>query len=283
MADDRHQINMVDRADMRLHLDAAQRHEIIDQTAHPAGLLVHDLKEAVARRLIVAGGTLQGFDEAGERGQRRAQLVAGIGDEIHADAVGAAALAEVVKGEDDELAARPTRRGEVGEPGGEPALGGDALGELDPFRRPALRHPVEGGDQIRIAQAEGQRLAGADGESLDGTLVGVTDDAAPVENEAGVGQCVGEGLNAAFRGDGGGRMGRGGKALGGAGPRQHTNQHQQRHKDRAGREGGDNAGQDKGEQQDSDRDDQPAAFGQPASDPDEVRGPALRTGGNHPG
>ena len=48
---------------------------------------------------VVAGRPLQRLDEAGERGERRAQLMAGIGDEIDADAVDAPLLGEVVEDE----------------------------------------------------------------------------------------------------------------------------------------------------------------------------------------
>ena len=67
---------------MLVDLDARQRQEVVDQAAHAVGLLAHEAEEPAARGLVVAGGTLHGLDEAGQRGQRRAQLVAGIGHEI---------------------------------------------------------------------------------------------------------------------------------------------------------------------------------------------------------
>ena len=83
-------------------------------------------------------------------GERRAQLVAGIGDEIDADAVGTPLFRQVVEDERDEMATA-VRAVEAGEPGGKPALGRDALGELDPLRRPAFDDPVECRDQVRGA------------------------------------------------------------------------------------------------------------------------------------
>ena len=138
-----------------------------------------------------------------------------------------------------------------------------------------------------IAQAEGQRLAGADREGRDGALVGVADDAAPVENEAGIGQCVGEGLHAAFRADRRRRTATRRQARSAARARGSTATSDQQRQETAtpAGSGATMLGQDEGEQQQADRGDQPAAFRQPGrrSRPRRlVRGPALRTGGNHP-
>ena len=44
----------------------------------------HELQETRARRGILARRALQGLDEGAQRGQRGAQLVAGVGDEVGA-------------------------------------------------------------------------------------------------------------------------------------------------------------------------------------------------------
>ena len=57
---------------------------VVDQAGHAVRLRLHDLEEPLARGGVVARRPLQGFDEAGQRGERSAQLVAGIGDEVGA-------------------------------------------------------------------------------------------------------------------------------------------------------------------------------------------------------
>ncbi len=72
-------------ADDIFRLDSRERHEIVNQALHAAGLAVHDPQEPSARRFVRArDGIAQCLDEAQDAGQRRAQLVAGIGDEIDA-------------------------------------------------------------------------------------------------------------------------------------------------------------------------------------------------------
>ena len=82
---------------MLVLLDARQRQKIVDQAAHAVGLLGHDAEEALARRGIVARRPAQGLDEAGDAGDRRPELVAGVGDEIGAHALGAAQRRGVVQ------------------------------------------------------------------------------------------------------------------------------------------------------------------------------------------
>ena len=67
--------------------------------------LVHDLQELLARRRVVAGRPAQRLDEARNRGERRAQLVAGIGDEVGAHAVDPARLALVLEHQHEEIGA----------------------------------------------------------------------------------------------------------------------------------------------------------------------------------
>ena len=60
---------------------------------------LHDAEEAVARRGIVARRALQRLDEAEQRRQRRAQLVAGIGDEVGAHPLDAPQRRQIVEGQ----------------------------------------------------------------------------------------------------------------------------------------------------------------------------------------
>ncbi len=69
---------------MLVLLDARERQQIVDQAAHAASFHRHDVKELVARFRVFLGVAFQSLDEAGERGQWRAQFVARIGDEIGA-------------------------------------------------------------------------------------------------------------------------------------------------------------------------------------------------------
>ena len=110
-------------------------------------------EEALARLGVVARRPLQGLDEAGERRQRRAQFVAGVGDEIDPDALAAVALRQVVEDQRDEI--RLAMAGiERREPRGEPAFGRNPLGEIDAFRRPALGDPVEGREEVGNPEAK---------------------------------------------------------------------------------------------------------------------------------
>jgi hypothetical protein len=83
---------------MRPELDARERQEIVDQTRHSAGLRLHDVEEALAGRGIITRRPLQGLDEAGQCRKRRAQFMAGIGDEIDAHLLDAAVRREIMKG-----------------------------------------------------------------------------------------------------------------------------------------------------------------------------------------
>ena len=75
-------------------LDSRERHQVVDQPLHPVRLLVHDAEEA---RAIGGVGEVQRLDDADERGQRRAQLVAGVGDEIGAHPLGGVLDAAVLQ------------------------------------------------------------------------------------------------------------------------------------------------------------------------------------------
>ena len=69
---------------MGRQFDPRQRQQIVDQPRHPRRLGMHDAEKALARPRIFLGRPLQRIDETRQRGQRRAQFVAGIGDEIGA-------------------------------------------------------------------------------------------------------------------------------------------------------------------------------------------------------
>ena len=93
---------------MLVLLDARQHQQVVDQAAHALGLLGHDAEEALARGGIVARRAAQGLDEAGQARDRRLELVAGIGDEVGAHALGAAQRRGVVQHDQGE---RPIGRG----------------------------------------------------------------------------------------------------------------------------------------------------------------------------
>ncbi|EKD60314.1 MAG: hypothetical protein ACD_54C00818G0001, partial [uncultured bacterium] len=58
--------------------------KIAHQPCHPFGLARHDRQKPLTRGGIIARRALQGFDEAQQRGQWRAQFVADVGDKIAA-------------------------------------------------------------------------------------------------------------------------------------------------------------------------------------------------------
>src|SRR5262249_19803472 len=76
------EVDRVLRTDVGIELDPRQRQQIVDQPRHAERLLFHDGEKALARGGIIARRPLQRLDEAGERGERRPQFVAGVGDEI---------------------------------------------------------------------------------------------------------------------------------------------------------------------------------------------------------
>ena len=93
--DDGDEIDAALRAQVLRLLDARQRQQIIDEARHAQRLLAHDGEKLHARSRIFARRALQRLDEAHERGERRAQFVAGVGDEIGAHALGAHRLGQV--------------------------------------------------------------------------------------------------------------------------------------------------------------------------------------------
>ena len=86
---------------MGAHLDARQGQEIVDQALHALRLALHDVEEALPGLGIVARGALQGLDEAEDRGQRRAQFMARIGDEIGPHGLQPPGRGEIAEEQDD--------------------------------------------------------------------------------------------------------------------------------------------------------------------------------------
>ncbi|MNL35759.1 hypothetical protein D3C87_1578070 [compost metagenome] len=92
---------------MLVQLDPAERQQVGDQAPHAVGLNGHDVEELVARLGIVLGVALQRLDEAGQRGQGRAQLVAGVGQEVDAHHLHAAGVGLVAQRQQSQSARPP--------------------------------------------------------------------------------------------------------------------------------------------------------------------------------
>ena len=118
-----------------VQLDPRQRKQIVDQTPHAARFHAHDLKEAPAGLCVVLGVTAQRVDETGDRGQRRAQFVACIGDEVRSQLFGAPERGEIANPDQDQ------RPGGAGDIGLVMALHGHRNAERDGFRL-AARAPT---------------------------------------------------------------------------------------------------------------------------------------------
>lgn len=82
---------------MFIQFDAGEGEQVFDQAAHTRGFHAHDAEELFAGRCIIARMAAQGVDEAGDGGERGAQFVAGIGDEIGAHPFGAFDRGEIVQ------------------------------------------------------------------------------------------------------------------------------------------------------------------------------------------
>ncbi len=122
-----HHIDAALRGDVFVQLDAAQRHQIVDQPGHASGLGGHDAEKPLAGHRVVLGVAAQGLDEAGEGGQRRAQLVASVGQEVGAHALVAAAVCLVAHDQQGQEGAVGGLRQGTGEDAPEPVLGAAAL------------------------------------------------------------------------------------------------------------------------------------------------------------
>ena len=149
------------RRQMRIEFDARERQQVVDQPRHARGLTLHDGEEFFARRRIVLGGALQRLDEAEQGRERRAQFMAGIGDEVGAHLLDPAQRAQVVEGHQQDVGAaiaagrQPHRRHK----GLEPAVDRHPLEELDALRLTPLAGAADGVDQFRHAQGNQRRLA----------------------------------------------------------------------------------------------------------------------------
>ena len=140
---------------MFVELDPAERRQVGDQPRHAVGLGLHDAQELLAGRRIVLGVAAQGLDEAGQRGERGAQLVAGVGQEIDAGALHPANFCLVVKGEQRHLRAV---RGGRERAGADPQAAGLRAGRLiDPLGvGPIEQCPIHGRQNLRIADGREQ-------------------------------------------------------------------------------------------------------------------------------
>ena len=83
-----------------LLLDARERQQVFDQPGHAPPLFAHDGEEPVARLRVIARRSLQGLDEADQRGERRAQFVAGVGDEVDAQTLDAPRFGLIAQGDE---------------------------------------------------------------------------------------------------------------------------------------------------------------------------------------
>ena len=186
---------------MGLELDAAQRDQIVDEPRHAPRLLDHDLEEALAGLPVVAGSTLQRLDEAQQRGQRRAQLMADVGDEIDAHALDPLGLGEVAQHDQQQgLPAAGLSGADGRDPALEPAVDRDALEIGDGLRRACCYSGLNGLDEFRRADQERQRPVRFDGaEHLDRHGVHVAQARLAVDDEARVGEAGGDGDHAAVR------------------------------------------------------------------------------------
>src|SRR6516225_837074 len=63
LANDRHDIDLLDWTQVYIELNARERQEVVDQPRHPGRLYLHDREEAIPRFRIVARGAAQGLDE----------------------------------------------------------------------------------------------------------------------------------------------------------------------------------------------------------------------------
>ena len=115
-----------------------------DEPRHARGLLAHDAEKAGARHGIFARAALQCLDEANKRGQRRAQLMARVGDEVRPHAPEAVVLGEVAKRDHD---VRRVRLGDIAGHGRErdthAPVDRHALLDLDSALAVVLEHLVD--------------------------------------------------------------------------------------------------------------------------------------------
>jgi hypothetical protein len=181
MTHDGDEIDRFGRAPVGAHLQPAQRQEVVDEPAHALGLLQHDAQEPLGRRRVRARRTHQRFDEARERGERRAQLVAGVGDEIGPHARQRELLGDVVERDEKE-------GGRIGQPHRADGDRIDPLGiaalAVGDGRALPLRGAPERLHELRRAEREGQGIAGPrGGKFAPRQAVGEAQGSARIEHE----------------------------------------------------------------------------------------------------
>ena len=143
------------RRDVLVELDARQRQEILDQTRHPRRLPAHDREKPLARFGVIARRPAQGLDKAGQCGERGAQLVTRIGDEVGAHLFGTLQFGNVVQAQHRD---RAVGRGlvDAGKAGAQLALDRDGQGELNHARGFTAQHFIRRRQQDRVAQGRGE-------------------------------------------------------------------------------------------------------------------------------
>jgi hypothetical protein len=150
--DEGRKIHLVGWRREALRLDPRQRDQVFDHPLHPPRLVVDDRGEApagLAIELPILVVECLGIAEDG--GERRAQLVAGIGDEIDPHALGGMGLAAI--GEADEARA-VGKQGDAHHPAPLGAADSDQLDLVAAGRR--LAEPLE---RDRVADGEADVLA----------------------------------------------------------------------------------------------------------------------------
>ena len=172
--------------------------QVVDQAAHAVGLFGHDAEEALARGRIVARRAAQGLDEAADAGDRRLELVARIGDEIGAHALGTAQRRGVVQHDQRQRAVGRRARQAAG-------MGDDV--ELGRARQHELDRDLVGPGEIAVgAVASSESIAASSSgwrsaveRSRSGTMVpssatrgavGAHDAALAVDRDQRIGQAV---------------------------------------------------------------------------------------------
>ena len=101
MRDEQREIDGRGGPQMHVLLDARQRQQIVDEARHPLRLLAHDAEEFVARVTASSrAGPCKRLDKTEQRGERRAQLVAGVGDEVDAHALDAPRFGQIAQAHD---------------------------------------------------------------------------------------------------------------------------------------------------------------------------------------
>ena len=160
------------RAHMLLLLDSRKREQIVDETRHAPALIAHDRQELVARPRVRVRRALQGLDEAEQRGERRAQFMAGVGDEVGAHALDAPRFREIAHGQKrrDDLVGLGGERGDADL---EQPLDGHALAPERGLRLARQFDVPDRIDDIGRAQRQHERFANPQrGQQRERGLVG---------------------------------------------------------------------------------------------------------------